>query len=160
MLSFLRFCLFYSLYGMIMNKHLWIILQILIGIVNAALIVVWLYSKGGFYLKASEQQAVGTPLDYNNFVPILLTAIGVMIAVLTVFLAIAAVWGYTQIKDETTKTAKETAKETAKVEARKLVPAEVGKVVPAEVELFMKKMSDGNEFRDYGRAEGEAHEQP
>jgi hypothetical protein len=118
------------------GQKLWKAVQIFLGIANAAVISVWICSKGGFFISIPQPAVGSTGVDYKDFVPILLTAIGVMIAIFTLFLAIAAIWGYTQIKDETAKVAKETAEKVAAEEAKKICE----KLIPQEVAEYMLKL--------------------
>lgn len=80
------------------------------AIVNAILIgILFVYIR-------ANRHAVMTPtngLEYKDFLSILLTALGVMIAVLTLFLAVIAIWGFSALRDEARRIALEEARRTA-----------------------------------------------
>jgi hypothetical protein len=50
-------------------------------------------------------------LEYKDFVAILLTALGVMIAIVTVFAAFGAIWGFDLLRRETHATAEKVARD-------------------------------------------------
>lgn len=151
-------------------KNFWGGLQIFLAVINVAGISVcaWLLSRTGFSGSIVQQGATTPSIDYKDYTAILLTALGVMIAVLTLFLAIAAIWGYSQIKREATdwakKTAKDIAEKTAKEEAGKIIPQEVAKyflninsTVPEEIKKYKIKLEEnGDNSKDlYGEAGAE-----
>lgn len=94
-------------------------------------------------------------MGYSDFVAILLTAIAVLITTLAAFLAIAAIWGYQQIKEAAEKRAVEVAENVA---ARTAEP-----VANRAFEAYLKlKEGDGTreDFGDdYGEAAGEEGKQ-
>jgi hypothetical protein len=53
------------------------------------------------YLSPGQSAGAGLKMSYPEFVSILLTGIGVILAVLALFIASLAVWGYSQFKDMT-----------------------------------------------------------
>lgn len=134
-----------------MGKNFWNGIQIFLGILNAAIIIVFtfIFSKSGFSFPGMQQAATSHVIDYKDYVSILLTAIGVMIAILTLFLAIAAIWGYAQIKNEATRWAQKTATKSAKETAERIIPQEVAR--------FYREMTDKESSQNdpYGSAGGE-----
>jgi cytochrome b subunit of formate dehydrogenase len=68
----------------------------------------------------SNPQPIGT-LEYKDLIAIILTALGVMIAILAALFAVLAIWGFNQIRDQAvaaaSKAARKTAEPIAKAEA-------------------------------------------
>jgi hypothetical protein len=88
---------------------------------NVALgvLVIWFLSRG-YQPPPKDAQT----LEYKDFVTILLTVLAVMIAVATIMLAAAAVWGFEAIRKE--------AKASAEIEARSIA-AKVAKDIAETV---------------------------
>ncbi len=136
---------------------MWRVLQIVFAVLNLGLVVLVV-----FWILKSPATALSSPsLEYKDFVSILLTAIGVMIAVLTIFLAVVALWGYAQLKEEARRVADDVAREVGKQSAEE-VAREVGKQSAVEVatfearraaEEFLAKENRGG-GGDYGAAAG------
>jgi len=61
-------------------------------------------------------------VEYKDFVTILLTALAVMIAVATFMGALAAVWGFTVLRDEAHRAAEAAAEKVAKAHVESTVP--------------------------------------
>lgn len=53
-------------------------------------------------------------MTYEGFITILLTALGVMLALLAIVIGVAAIWGYQGIKERATEDAKKAAEEKLK----------------------------------------------
>jgi hypothetical protein len=130
-------------------------LLIFVGLLTSASIVLnlWFIGRGTL----SEVHA---PLvEYKDFVTILLTALAVMIAIATVLAAMAAVWGYVEIReginrrvDEiASKRAAEVATEVAKDRTNAMVPELVNRAIE-----FAKQSEDvkGDEVADEIGKEG------
>jgi hypothetical protein len=78
-------------------------------LLNIAFAIMALYFifRGGVVTPASQ------PLEYKDFVSILLTALGVMIAVAALFVAFFAIWGYKSAKELISEIAEKAARDTA-----------------------------------------------
>jgi hypothetical protein len=94
-----------------------------------ALLVLYIFSKGGL----AQTQA----LEYKDLISIVLTALAVMIATLTVFVAVAAIWGFTALREEARSAAENVAREAAS-ETAKRVAKEVAESVAARTVLDAK----------------------
>jgi hypothetical protein len=78
----------------------------------------------------------GSPvLEYKDFVSILLTALGVMIAIGAVLAAVAAVWGFETLRKETTNAAVLTATRVAEEKINEIVPGLVEKAAKIDREV-------------------------
>lgn len=55
----------------------------------------------------------GAPLEYKDFISIILSALAVMLAALTLFVAVAAIWGFAALREEARSSAEQEARETA-----------------------------------------------
>lgn len=89
----------------------WRGLQIFFAVLNVAILIMaslFLIFHRGFSVEDGRQV-----IDYKDFVSILLTAIAVMIAILTIFIAAAAVWGFSALKDEACRVARSEANQVA-----------------------------------------------
>jgi hypothetical protein len=75
----------------------------------------------GHALVPEPAQAV----EFKDFASILLTAVAVMFAIATVVIALAAIWGFSQLKDEAAKVARDVASTVAKARAEEIVPGVV-----------------------------------
>jgi hypothetical protein len=96
-----------------------------------------------------------TPIvEYKDFVTILLTCLGVMIAVATIFAAVAAVWGFDLLKRETQAHA-ETA---AQASAERIAHARIEAILPGLVERAVRfQMQQGpNVSSGQGTSEDQA----
>jgi hypothetical protein len=91
-------------------------------------------------------------VEYKDFVTILLTCLGVMIAVATVFAAVAAVWGFDLLRRETQAHAETSAKASAekiahdRIEA--MLPSLVERAVRFEFEMQGSQGSSGQQGLD------------
>jgi hypothetical protein len=92
-------------------------------VVAAALMAAYFIGASG---RAPDEHP---PFEYKDFVSILLTALGVMIAVAAVAAAIAAVWGFEFLRREMSRIARDTAIETATAEVQKIVPGLVEEAI-------------------------------
>ena len=70
---------------------------------SICLIVLWTMWKGKILFFNAPQA-----IEYKDFVAILLTSLGVMIAIATILIAALAIWGFEALKEEARKTARET----------------------------------------------------
>ena len=69
-------------------------------------------------------------IEYKDFVTILLTALGVMIAVAAIFAAIAAIWGFEFLRRET----RESAEKAARQQTEAMLPSLVQQQVQFELQ--------------------------
>lgn len=77
-------------------------------------------------------------IEYKDFISIVLTALAVIIAALTVFVAVAAIWGFTALREEARATAERVATSTASGTAERLatkIAREVAESVAARTVL-------------------------
>jgi len=81
--------------------------------VALGILVVWFLSRG-YQPHLKEAQTI----EYKDFISILLTGLAVMIAVATIMLAAAAVWGFEAIRKEAKASAENVARETATAVAK------------------------------------------
>lgn len=72
--------------------------------------------------------------EYKDFVSILLTALGVMIAVGAVVVALAAIWGFELLRREVVSAAAKAAQETAAATATQIAQVKIDAIVPGLVE--------------------------
>jgi hypothetical protein len=77
-------------------------------------------------------------VEYKDFVTILLTALAVMIAVAAFVGAIAAVWGFTALREETHRAAEVAAKIAAEAVAKAHVETTVPRLVEEAVSFALK----------------------
>lgn len=82
------------------------------------IVILWLVARG-------ELSVEHPTIEYKDFVAILLTAIGVMIAIAAVVAALGAIWGFGVLRAEVKKAATEAARK----ETRKIVPGLVAEAV-------------------------------
>jgi Na+-transporting methylmalonyl-CoA/oxaloacetate decarboxylase gamma subunit len=75
------------------------------------------------------------PLEYKDFISIILTALGVMIAILALGLAVAAVWGFSELK----RAVRRTARRTAEAELASTVPPLTRRLVEEWLEVKTKE---------------------
>jgi hypothetical protein len=103
------------------------VVNLLLLITNIAVL-----AMGGWFIISRGYQAGNgwTPVE---LVTIILTALAVIVAVMGVFFAIMAIWGYSQIRED------------ARLLSRKVAIDEVGKVVPRAIasELDRRVGADG-----------------
>lgn len=138
---------------------IWRGVQVFFGILNAAILAFFLYWLAHNGWRSPDS----TGIEYKDLVAILLTALGVMIAVLTLFLAVAAIWGYAQLKEEAKRKAKEKARQKATEVATRVAEkvarevAEKAAVFPARraaEEFVSADAGEMDEGEDYGKAAG------
>lgn len=94
------------------------------------------------------------PLGRADFVTIILTAVTVVLAALMIILAIAAVWGYTQIKEGAEGVAREKAKEKAERVAQDVASEVAMREARALMAQFNGAQTDGEAVMQ-AMAEGE-----
>jgi hypothetical protein len=95
-------------------------------------------------------------IEYKDFVSILLTALGVMIAVAAVAAALGAVWGFEFLRREMNRIARETAIETAKKEVQTIVPGLVDEALAFSEQG--KKVKADEVAQEYGREVGDGNQ--
>ena len=78
--------------------------------------------EAAYVISGSPASGAHPTVEYKDFVSILLTALGVMIALAAVAAALAAVWGFEFLRKEMHKIAAETAADVAKKEVQAIVP--------------------------------------
>jgi heme/copper-type cytochrome/quinol oxidase subunit 2 len=76
--------------------------------VALGILVIYLQSRA-YHSPGKEAQ----PIEYKDFISILLTGLAVMIAVATIVLAAAAIWGFEALRKEAKASAENVARETA-----------------------------------------------
>lgn len=89
---------------------LWKAFGIVMACANCVLIAFLFYY---LHLNRHTILAPANGLEWKDFVSILLTALGVMLAVMTLFLAVLAIWGFNSLKEEAIRVARTAAMETA-----------------------------------------------
>jgi hypothetical protein len=99
-------------------------------LLRAAQIIGWCFVIAAvltaLYASVGEPASSGKPvIDYKDYVSILLTALGVMIAIGAVAAAFAAVWGFEFLRREMSRLATETAKK----EVQAIVPGLVAEAM-------------------------------
>lgn len=157
---------------MTMKELIWRGIQIFLGILNVAVIIMFFVAiwrahevdRFGLNQLISFSMIFPTQgLEYKDFIGIVLTAFAVMIAVLTVFLAVAAVWGYSSIKDGAHEMAQKTAMKVANEVATPAAKAEAVRVAmkfytDGSLSKFEKLAGETSSVADYGTAEaGDDH---
>jgi hypothetical protein len=129
----------------------------MIAIFNVASILVlfWLFMIGHFGQRPSspwdlfKSNPPASGIEYKDFISILLTALGLMIALLATFMALAAIWGFNVLKEATEIAAKKEASIVAEREAQK-----VAEQVATRVTVELWSQVKGTIDDDYGRAGG------
>jgi hypothetical protein len=88
---------------------------------------------------AGRGPSAGNPVvEYKDFVSILLTALGVMIAVGAVVAAVGAFYGFEVLRREVVHAAAEAARKAAESTATQVAQTKVDEIVPGLVEKSMK----------------------
>ncbi|MBI5264612.1 MAG: hypothetical protein HY852_22690 [Bradyrhizobium sp.] len=96
---------------------------------NVALgILVLYFLSRGYQPPPKDAQTI----EYKDFISILLTGLAVMIAVMTVFLAAAAIWGYERIRKDVLEAAEKEARTVAKDVAQTVAVRTARDVSPSE----------------------------
>lgn len=99
-------------------------------------------------------QSAPQGFSYQDLITILLTAIAVILAAVTIFVALVALWGYTALKENAKaaaeKVARDTAEETARAEATAAARAVTMRELPGMVRLYFStegapSQTDGSE---------------
>jgi hypothetical protein len=88
-------------------------IQTVLLLVGVALLGIMLY-----FVAANDVSSAHPAIEYKDFVSILLTSLGVMIAIAAVIAALAAIWGFSVLREEVRRAAMLTARK----ETRKIVP--------------------------------------
>lgn len=104
-------------------------------------------------------------VEYKDFVSVLLTAIGVMIAVLAAIFAIAAIWGWGTLERQVVTAAADRAEKEARdvmsaalKRAEEIALAEAERVATIVATTLIDQKSTGNDSGDYGLAAGRNQE--
>ncbi len=104
------------------------------------LLNVVLFGLAFWFISTRGLQAAPQGFSYQDLVTILLTAIAVILAAVTIFVALVALWGYTALKENAKaaaeKVARETAEETAKLEATAAARTLTMRELPGMVRLY------------------------
>lgn len=99
-----------------------------------------LFGLALWFLCTRGLQTAPKGFSYQDLVTILLTAIAVMLAAVTIFVALVALWGYSALKENAKaaaeKVAKETAEETAKGAATAAARTLTMRELPGMVRLY------------------------
>lgn len=77
-----------------------------------------LLALGGWFVATRGISPAPKGWSYQDLITILLTAIAVLLAAVTVFIALAALWGYNTLKESAKSTAETIAREVAEQAAR------------------------------------------
>ena len=142
---------------MIQRELIWRGIQIFLGILNVAVITMFFVAiwrahevdRFGLNQLLSFSMIFPTQgLEYKDFIGIVLTAFAVMIAVLTVFLAVSAVWGYSSLKDGAHEMSRKTATTVVREEA---IPEAKAEAVRVAMELHT-----GGALSKFDKLAGEA----
>jgi len=108
-----------------------------------------LFVLAGWFITTRGLQPAPNGFTYQDLVTVLLTAIAVILAAVTVFVALVALWGYNALKENAKSAAeaaaRETAEETARVTAKAAARTLTMRELPGMVELY---------FRTHGVPEG------
>ena len=99
---------------------------------------------------APPQPSASATVEYKDFVSIILTALGVMIAILAAIFAIAAIWGWGTLEREVLKAAVERAENAALKEAGAVAERVAIKVATTLIDQKVNEDDSG----DYGEAAG------
>ncbi len=105
----------------------WKAISFVLILINVCLLATFWY-----YLHLNRH-AILTPsngIEYKDLVSLLLAALSAMIAVLTIFLAVAALWGYTALKEGAHKVAAQEARDVAATVALRAVAAREAQATP------------------------------
>ncbi len=123
------------------------ILNVLLSAVNLAL-----FSIGAYFMftRGIGKNGGWTPVE---LVTIMLTALGVMVAVLTLFIAILAVWGFSRLSDE----ARDKAEKVAKIVAEQETRHYLGSKLPTMVEDEIERRIGSNQGYGAGAAGGDGN---
>ena len=101
--------------------------------------VPWIYLNVGlaallFYLCIRGGLLPDDPrLEYKDLITIILTAIAVLLAGVTIIIALLAVWGYSSIRESVVKTAQEAAEQAARDTARSIAEPVAARVAEEAV---------------------------
>ena len=107
--------------------------------------------------------ATPSPLEYKDFVAILLSALSAMVAILGLLLAAAAIWGYQELKGAALRAAVEEVQKTVPAIATRAAVEEVEKTVPSiaarTAERITRQQVGADKYydaesSDYGAAAG------
>jgi hypothetical protein len=101
-------------------------------IFNVSLGILVLYFLARGYQPAPKDAQT---IEYKDFISILLTGLAVMIAVATVFLAAAAIWGFEAIRREAKASAEIEARETATTVARAVATRTARETLPSDTSV-------------------------
>jgi hypothetical protein len=85
-------------------------------------------------------------IEYKDFISILLTALGVMIAAATILIATAAIWGFAVLREEARSSAERTAAKVAREVAESVTASERTDTSPQEAEEIAKAMREGGPY--------------
>lgn len=120
--------------------------------IGANVLGVWLLVG---YMVSRNVEA-GGGIDGADLVTIVLTALAVMLAILTIFLASLAVWGYASIREAAGRIAAEVAERIAAEVAEKTAKetaAEVAARTSREIQDQESGQADGDEYADAASGE-------
>jgi hypothetical protein len=122
---------------------------------SALTVAGFMFYEGGWAFKVGK-----TGIEYKDFVTILLTVLGLMLAILGAFLAMLAFYGFQAIQKEARRIAKDQASRVAKVEAVQVATKE-GRIagqmaaIQAAVEYLNQAVPAQVDNNDYGKAAGQ-----
>lgn len=110
------------------QRHMSSYLNILLSVVNLALL-----GAGSYFIltRGVVQNQGWTPIE---LVTTLLTALGVMVAVLTLFIGVLAIWGFGRLSEEAQDKAEKVAQSVAERETRDYLAKSLARMVEEEVE--------------------------
>lgn len=100
-----------------------------------------------FIAKGDLEKPSAPIVEYKDFVTILLTALGVIIAIATIFAAIGAIWGFDLLRRETHASAEKAARE------------KVDEILPSLVEQAVRFQLQGSNALSGGKGSNDQADQ-
>lgn len=118
-----------------------------------------LFGLAIWFISTRGLQEAPKGFSYQDLVTILLTAIAVILAAVTIFVALVALWGYTALRENAKaaaeKVARETAEEAARAEATAVARTLTMRELPEMVRLYFSTVgapSRGEETQELAEA--------
>ena len=120
----------------------------------ALLLNIVLFGFACWFISTRGLQVAPQGFSYQELVTILLTAIAVILAAVTIFVALVALWGYTALKENAKaaaeEVARETAEETARTEAVAAARTLTMRELPGMVRLYFATEGSPSQADDSG----------
>lgn len=127
---------------------MWRGFQVFLACLNVAVILTatFMFYKGGWSLSPGQP-----PIEYKDFISIMLTALSLMVTVLGAFIAILAIFGFSEIRKEAFRIAKHQAVQVATKEGK--IAGETAAIKAAGE--YLKQRIPSRDGDDYGKAASE-----